>query len=443
MKLRISTLILLVFNIFTDVCAQTGLEPLSQLKVPNSPAFTILGIQPSEVSRPKTFEALEASLINSFTDDGNIVIPKNFAIEFSPYWMFGNPKLDYAHYVNPNLRDVIKQNFSISIATIDKTARIDTSLKYRSMGLGFRTMLIEGVNSNVEKRALMNYSNTTVNTTDINTYLTNALAASGATTPSDFLNYLKKNYKGGLREHEQNKINLNIINKKNNNSHKLITDFEDVVLPYLENQVTTNSIALNNMVTNATVNLTNYGATALAQIPANNQLALSNLDKCGHMLEFAFATVLDFPTNNIDYSIMRKAGSWLTYTYRTDSKLMDFNLMSRYIWNGLPDQSSNNFDLGIKFTYQKLKLAVSGEFIGRLQTKFIGLNEEPDGSTSTNVNIKQDMKATLSINYQITDKIILNYSFGQNFDLNTELRGNLLNQLGLNFGFGNPKSSVF
>ncbi|MCA2856522.1 MAG: hypothetical protein IM449_16930 [Microcystis sp. M065S1] len=59
---------------------------LSDLKTPNSPGFQLLDISPSSIERPTNPKEFSLKFLNLF-NNGN-AIPKNFALEISPFWYF-------------------------------------------------------------------------------------------------------------------------------------------------------------------------------------------------------------------------------------------------------------------------------------------------------------------------------------------------------------------
>src|SRR5262245_42359826 len=65
----------------------------NSLRTPTSPAFTLLGIEPTSVERPNTPSSLAASLLNQTA--GFSTLPRDYALEFSPYWLVGHPRLTW------------------------------------------------------------------------------------------------------------------------------------------------------------------------------------------------------------------------------------------------------------------------------------------------------------------------------------------------------------
>ena len=70
----------------------------NKLRTPDSPAFVLLGVSPSEIQQPSSVKPFAASMMQAFTESGDLVIPKNFAMEVSPYWLFPNPDLSMKEY---------------------------------------------------------------------------------------------------------------------------------------------------------------------------------------------------------------------------------------------------------------------------------------------------------------------------------------------------------
>lgn len=100
------------------------------VRTPASPAFTLLGISPTEIDRPNTPKAVAVSL-GGFARNGG-------AIEIAPYWLASHPDLTLAAY-----RDSAGQlvrNLSVSLGTnaaeADATAGTAAST---TLALGVRT----------------------------------------------------------------------------------------------------------------------------------------------------------------------------------------------------------------------------------------------------------------------------------------------------------------
>src|SRR5690349_5976055 len=61
---------------------------LDSLRTPPSPAFALLGVEPSAAERPTTPSDVAVTLVNSLREQ---TLPRNFAFEASPYWLTSRP----------------------------------------------------------------------------------------------------------------------------------------------------------------------------------------------------------------------------------------------------------------------------------------------------------------------------------------------------------------
>lgn len=58
---------------------------LEDLKAPTSPGFSLLDLSPTSVERPTSPKQIGLNLLNFVSSDN--ALPKNFAIEFAPFWL--------------------------------------------------------------------------------------------------------------------------------------------------------------------------------------------------------------------------------------------------------------------------------------------------------------------------------------------------------------------
>src|SRR5262249_54990701 len=70
--------------------------PALDLSVPESPAFTILGVTPHDVTRPYDIESLGVSLLNATDQHG--VLQSGIAMESNPVVALAAPRLLIANY---------------------------------------------------------------------------------------------------------------------------------------------------------------------------------------------------------------------------------------------------------------------------------------------------------------------------------------------------------
>lgn len=132
---------------------------VASLKTPESPAFMALGIAPSEIQRPSTPTGLATSLANGYTAGGSLALLQNFALEFSPFWLFPHRRLSHEQVISQPQLAVVR-NLSISLATSPKEVertRDDGStekINYGRFSFGARTTLWPGTPTKVARQCL-------------------------------------------------------------------------------------------------------------------------------------------------------------------------------------------------------------------------------------------------------------------------------------------------
>lgn len=127
------------------------LPQFNLLRTPVSPAFTLLGIAPTTVERPNTPAAIAVSLLSSTS--GLTQLPTDYALEISPYWLFGHPTLTWQSDTTRTVLESVERTatFSIGTARSDSASSASTST---SLAVGFRTSLFSGTMSARSQRYL-------------------------------------------------------------------------------------------------------------------------------------------------------------------------------------------------------------------------------------------------------------------------------------------------
>lgn len=113
---------------------------LNELRTPTSPAFVILGVEPTSIERPTTPRAFALGLLSAPGGAGG-VIPENYAAEVAPYWMRAHPDLTFAEYTRPSPLQSFLQTFSISLATTVLATGADSTT---GVGVGIRATPLMG-----------------------------------------------------------------------------------------------------------------------------------------------------------------------------------------------------------------------------------------------------------------------------------------------------------
>ena len=402
---------------------------LSELKPPSSPALTILDLQPDEIARPKTYEALEASLLNSFLQESNFNLSNNLAIEFTPYWLVPHPNLTFEKYINPSIEENILYSSSISISTIRFNNGIDTNIISTNIGIGYRTMIFNGEPLNRNKDLIESVELITLNQS--------LFVDSYNIVP--YYSYICKNI-SELIDSISNNVELFWNSKSPEEIQDRMNIVNEIIIPYLKTKTEIDYETGNEIILQELLDILSELNEYKIIKDAASELENANKDNIGFFLEFAGAFVLDFPSSTFQYSKIPKWGIWLTPTYRLRDQSFEFVGLMRFIKNEIPSQFSDNYDFGAKINYQLGKFSLSAECIGRYQTATIFQETVSDTTATQKIN-SNDLKAVINVNYKIANNLILSYSFGQGFALNTEFNNNLISVFSLNFGIGGPTTN--
>src|ERR1043166_3002452 len=104
--------------------------------VPDSPAFSILGVTPKNVTRPATPQELGLALLNGADAQGNL--QSGLALDVSPFRLLANPTLSQ---YRDSLSNQFASRFAISAATSKGSSDSDKSVR---AGLGFNWVPFDG-----------------------------------------------------------------------------------------------------------------------------------------------------------------------------------------------------------------------------------------------------------------------------------------------------------
>jgi hypothetical protein len=397
---------------------------LNQLTIPSAPAYTIMGVQPNEISKPKTSDALELSLYSNFFDkSNNVTLPKNYALEFSPYWLKAKPSLTFKEYSRPNFCQSLKQNSAISFASFEQTSLKDSLTKNIRMGIGYRTnfnlfdisirdkQFTKDVNEVKEVKELHLITRTIT------------LLISQINSEPDTLN------KEDLKKYYNDFILLQIVEKPEIKIY--LERFNPIIKKIIDDKYETDKKNLKTLIIEEVKKYEKLEKDLRIKITEMIRKEQSS----GLKLEVAGAFIIDYPTNDIGFSNVPKFAVWLSPSYNSTGSKWHFLGMLRYIKSSIADDYTDNLDLGCKILYRNNKFSLSGEYIQRNQKKTLATSKINNVSTITTESA-YDFKATLNLGYELSDKITLGYSFGQNFVINNENIGNLVSLLSINYGLG-------
>lgn len=441
MKKNIVLLMLTILPVFAFTQ-----EKLSKLQAPSSPAAGILGIQPSAVLTPKSYEALETALYSNIqSGNGGFSLPTNFGIEFSPYWA-SDHGLSLDDYLYPKSgTDQIVRNSSFSVASTQKYILGDSS-ETNGLAFGYRTTFyIGGGNDRKKIASLMEAMDTDDEITGtisskLFSHLLNVDSKTDSIVQSDIFDFIypilnKELIKHGITEIDANKFikelkdkSVEKLAKGIKNDNEEIKNFHNDFMNILENKLNSESYYLD-----------------FKKYIENRQ---------GFSVDIAYALLINFPTNNFETAYVPKQSLWLVPTY-TFSMNMDkgnpwaLKLMAilRYQWYNLDyykqyfadnETFSNNFDYGIAIETQFNKFSLQFELIGQSSSSLIPAGKDDDGNELYKRDSKSDVQYLGSFNYNLTKQAVISYSLGNRFEPIANPNNTLVSTLTLNLGFGSP-----
>lgn len=442
--MRYTTLLLLALLLGSKaMTAQSATTPdttlvneasLDALRPPGEPAFSILGVQPTEISRPKSMKALESTLANSFFDGNKIILPKNFAFEMNPYLAFKSDsmKIDTADFFNGSRKpaDIFWHNLSFSAATGQFPSYLDTSLQNTRMGLGARTQISWLKSTKGSKDAFNDLQKKKRILADKQ----HVISLFNTLLNSRVFREINDTVAAKVLIDEANNWLAKVKSTRTPEIGKLLDDFWAYEVKLLGGAQTAGDVK--EMMRAHVANMDDFLDIKTTAKQVQDRID----DKSGLTLEIATASLLDFPTDDIAYSRMSKWAVWSTLSYRSPGQVFEAAVLGRYTKTMLDTSAhTNSLDGGGRLTIENKQWSVSGEYIQRVQWKI--LSSETVGNQTTTVTYRNyDFRASLNVNYKLTDNIIINYTFGNNFTVGTETLpdNSLMSTLGLVYALGGP-----
>ncbi len=365
------------------------------LKVPSSPAYVLLGNETSSIPSPLTGTDLVVTILNQ--TENLTTIPKNFAIDFLPYWVFFGKKITYESYEDNKLLDNLLQSLSISIATKSNTnseskenTNLESNPEPRSVSLGIRFSLLRG---------------------DVSEEYEGQIEAIKGILENNFHDDLKEFITEKIKDDpELKKLNERFLNAPNKDEiqdeieDKKTKRIEEIKLPYLRSFLKEKHDEIQVL-----------------------KKAISNLEfkREGLKIDLAGGFVMDFPGNTFDEGEVNRWGLWMTIGYEGKA-LKNWSTLGvlRYLSNDSEGLKNHSFDIGGRIIYDiNKKFLLSGEALYR---KY---NEH---EVDTN-----QWRAVLLLEYALAKNKALVFTFGRDFEGNEN--GNLISMLSLKLGFGSKR----
>jgi len=366
MKILLKYLIhIIVLTVLSSTCvlllAQSDSSKngsIDDIRTPPSPAFVLLGIEPSSVELPTTPRALGLSLLSA-TNQGDI-IPRNYALEFAPYWLVPEHReLTFEEYYHPNIAQSLSQTFSVSLISAKQTG-IDSLLSGSDVALGIRTQLLSG-----EPSARLD-------------------------SLDDSLGIAQKEY-GFLYHH----FRTNII-PEDSILLQGYTHLKDSV----EHGLSRDSLKLQEYarLKDSIYTVFCEDSTHLAQLNKTKtrlaqSMAAEDQHRVGWIVEMAGAIVEAFPHNTFGQESIRRWGIWVTPTYKLENPCIDFLVVARFIRDLDSSTNQNFFDGGFRLITHFSDLSFSAEYVSRSSFD-VTVTSQTANSTSGTFSLKNTYRLT-------------------------------------------------
>lgn len=385
---------------------------ITDLKTPDSPGFQLLDISPSSITKPQNPKEFAVSMLN-LSENGS-AIPKNFAMEFNPLWLFKKYDGIYKYYnvkhdKNNNYFSGVLRKLTLSLAsTVLDSTKTGIKGETNYMAFSVRTNLVtirtEKQNQKFEEgltsynNAVSDLLNNRINTDALDGLLQVKLVAHKKLERE--YNDEVLDYKRIQIKKEMDKINKEILKIEEEIKLVAINKFEDF----------------------------SKEMDTLSEVKA----FYKTLEEAPlFQLDAAFAYSEAYPDNSYESKRFNRSGVWLTGTFNFKgldefSNRDRFSLLatSRYLQdNVLTDATlftfnrEKAFDWGLKFEYAFEKLIIGIEHLQR---------------SYTDTAIGNSKRTVGNLQYEISKDLYFTGSYGQNFGETKPLFA----LFGINFGIG-------
>jgi len=421
-----------------------GQEATENLQAPSSPAAAVIGIQPSTILSPKSYEALETSIFsNYFNGQGQVLIPNNLAIEFTPYWTKDRP-MSVENYLQPNFGESIWRNLSFSIASTQNFVISDTA-KSNALGFGIRTTIYlhgddykENINTRMKK--ILDKASLASNTL---TEASSILISQKLKDKNDFLNQL-------INKLKTNSEYIRVYNEDTLSLNKNLTELKRYLLKQMS-ELPNSPLDPSSKENQEYLNFLNNLIDAFFELPKEHNAIIQDLVQLrpGFKIDLAFASFLNFPTNDFNYSLSPQQSIWVTPSFQLKNNwsFLELLVVLRYNWYSLDyykqyfpkkETFENNLDYGLSLNFTFDKVALHFEVVGRNSNSIISQTTDSTGIITTKSKNVSDFQCLGTFSYNISKKLCVSYTFGQQFQPILNYNGTLISSLSLNLGFGGP-----
>jgi hypothetical protein len=391
MKQKVLTLFIIALGISASTITaqeQLAIDTINMdvMVAPNSPAFNLLGINPTLIDKPSTPTEFAFSIANASSNFAQL--PKNYAVEFLPVPLFFSKSKAGHDLTTKKFANTLAQTFSISSAfttndTVSTT--IPNYIKTRT-GIGFKVSLLRG----------------NIDTKD-SSYIASLVAVRKK------LDYLHKKLVSDYEADAATDVVYVLLKDKKAQIIKEIIRYKTASNAGTEqSQATIDSLMKADAVINQSIQtrveeIKNISITK-AEVEAKQlKAAIESIKfkRHGAMLDLAGAMAIGYRNDDFQNSIVQQYAFWFNGGYST-KKGFDFLALARYNNNvkalsdslgQLSDETS--FDIGgkIEFISKDNKFSIAGEAIAR----FVSDTSLYRYTFNTSYQVKKNQAITLSI----------------------------------------------
>lgn len=398
--------------IFLNISGQHTIDTtvnLDLLKAPTSVAFNLMGISSSDIERPTDLTSFAASLRN--TTNNFSKLPSSYAIEFAPAWLLRSNNLTLDKYSSTRFKDVFNQSFSVSLGITKQSAdgKEDDSTAFSKFGFGIKFSIVRP-----------KWTSKTQQLFDTILYYQKIAL-------SDFKSYTDS-MKADNPEIKKLKDQLVAVNAS--------SDFAPDIKRALIVSIAKRIDSLQKLI------VIQYNEDEFKSLrESHNSLlkAASNFktERAGPFLDFSTGLVVDFPDNRFNYSLISKAGAWLTGGYEGGNNNLSILGIVRYLYQ--PDKIFAD-DAGTLKSANISTFDAGGRILIKgAGGKFMGSAEGIYRSVLKKNLIDPNWRLVLNVEYDVGFNQKLTFSFGKNFDGTVNKSGNLIAALNFIKAFGAQK----
>lgn len=410
--------------LFAFTFAQTSTDTtVDVLRAPISPAFQLLGVNPTEIERPTTPTDFVVSIAQGTNNLSTI--PLNISMVICPKWLFETKKNrnNFENFKkNSNVLNNIFQSliFSLGTATTkyDSTSQKYIQSKYNSnatqhtsAALGIKFSLCRG---KVDPKTIASSKSLKQADSILSAY---TVAGTKYELEDKEIVSLKMQRDSVylLMRKEKDSIARTKLKIEYENDKTLVDERMD----YLNDQFRQSSPLAKKI-------------DSIKQLFASGE---QEIKRYGFKLDIASGFVLNFPTENANFNTISKVGVWMTGGW-DDKKDWGLIGMVRFSYNPdlLYQNQSDTFlqsgkkwvcDLGGKLYGAKIKkLSLSGEFLARV---YLGSD------------IKTVFKYSITADYEVAKNKYLSFTLGKDFAGPTKTGGSFFGALNTALGIGSTR----